>query len=233
MTFPFPIIAPVLSVTAVDFVTSVTRTNSEGTLLMPSGIQAGDIIVVFQKYGGYDNLGSPANYDGTNDNGTGFTKIGGIYQGPAPYYSGCIAASYKIAVANDDGNTIGGFMSYNTADRYNHNSAAIYVYRPNYDVTLVSAVDVFTGEQRGGSIATTVNASQSALACIAFGFAGTPNTAALSWGAGSDQNSVVNNGYADIEVDVYGFNKGAGADVSVSSSDSGQHFLLSGYLEVS
>lgn len=231
--FPFPTFSPSLGITEVSFVTSVTRTNTEGTLLMPSDIQANDIILVFQKYGGYDDQGSPANYDGTNDNGDGFTKIGGVYQGPAPYYSGCIAASYKLASGTEAASTISGFMSYNTADRFNYNSSAIYIYRPNAEVSSVSAADVFTGEQVGGTISTTVNGTTSVESIITFGFAGTPNTATLTWGTTSDQNSVVNNGYADIEVDVTSFRKGYVSDVTASSADSGQHFLLSGYLEVS
>ena len=110
---------------AVEYITTKASSESNSTstsFTMPTGIQAGDILVMAQATSVNSTTGFPGPQDGY---GSGFTKApsgqaGGttrqlLYTAYAPTFYGItdILISYKLASSSDSGATISGFQASN------------------------------------------------------------------------------------------------------------------------
>ena len=220
--FPFPIIAPVLSVTEVDFVTSSSPTNYNGSITMPSDIQAGDVIVVGQMY-----------YASTVDDalpGSGFTQISILsnYKAACESYTSC--TSYKIADGTEGGASISGFGDKSV---YSYTSAGVYVYRPNSPAASVAQVNKYTYEGTGDPAQNILYGSTSGAATVAVAVAGCNNYPSITFsGATPDASVDINNFGSDLRMRAYGANKGAGVDVTTDMNDAGANLFTSVLLEI-
>ena len=129
--------------------------NNDRNHTMPSGIQAGDILVMCQSVGMVTGPGYGVSGDDSNV-GTGFTRIT-RNGGTTPYVGGSLAPghwywkpggsnydmcqqqmSYKIAQGNESNTTIGGFSCQNQSNvGYPRGHRTLYVFRPTYSVSSV------------------------------------------------------------------------------------------------
>lgn len=139
-------------------VTSKTGSDSNGTIPMPTGIQAGDIIIVGWKA----DWASISSYEGT-----GFTRISSAGNDNGGFTDSGTILSYKVATGSESGATIGGWTP-------NGGHYAIYVVRPSRALRSISSVN--TGAYAGTDDApqytiTTSNAPDNATT-IALSFMG-------------------------------------------------------------
>jgi hypothetical protein len=174
-------------------VTSKTGTSASGTgtVVMPTGIIAGDIIIVGYKA---DYGSSISSYPGS-----GFTRVSsaGATNG-ASSDSGTII-SYKVATGSESGATIGGWADGSGPEIY-----AIYVVRPSRTLRSITAVN--TGSYAGTSdppayTITTASAADDATT-IALSFMG-------GWGTG------INGSFSPTTTRILDYDIG-GSDVSDS-----------------
>jgi|TARA_B100000035_G_scaffold247235_1_gene215927 hypothetical protein len=226
MVFPFPTICPALGVTELAFVTSATSTQHNGSIAMPSGIQAGDIIIVGQQWRGQEN--NTADYPGS-----GFTSISNLYNAGGSlvnddYYKS--HTSYKIATGSEAGASISGFADQGA---YTYNSAGIYIYRPNAEATAVTQVNKYTYQGNGNPAQNILYGSTSGAATIALAVAGCNNYPGITFtGATPDASINLNNAGSDLRMRAYGANKGSGVDITTDMSDDGANLFTSVLLEI-
>lgn len=226
MVFPFPTIGPALDVTEVAFVTSATSTQHNGSITMPSGIQAGDIIIVGQQWRGLEN--DTADYPGS-----GFTSISNLYYPGSSivndqYYKS--HASYKIATGSESGASVSGFSE---SSPYSYTSAGIYVYRPNAEATTVTQVNKYTYQGAGDPAQNILYGSTSGAATIALAVTGSNNYPGITFtGATPDASIDLNNGGSDLRMRAYGARKGGGVNITTDMTDVGANLFTSVLLEV-
>ena len=126
----------------------VSFTN--GTLTMPTGIESGDIILVYQ----LAYRGQSGDYPtGTITYGNGFTAVNGqqgnnILSGDS-YYTVLGAVSYKIANGTESGTSITGFIHGITGFSNWSHLGLVFVLRPSGNISNISITNlpnqVFTG----------------------------------------------------------------------------------------
>lgn len=218
MVFPFPTIVPIADLSRVSFVTSTAATQFNGSLTMPSSIEAGDIIIVGQEW--YKN--TTADYPGS-----GFTSISNLKLS-SYYYKNHV--SYKIADGSEAGTSISGFADQSAN---NSTSAGIYVYRPNAEVKTVTQVNKYTYLGTGNPAVNILYGSTSDAATIALAVAGSNNYPGITFtGATADAEVNLNNGLADLRMRAYGANKGESVDITTDMTDVGANFFTSVLLEL-
>lgn len=223
--FMMPMPSALTGVTTLSLVTSATSTEYNGTITFPSGIEAGDIIIVGQQYGDTDTTAEP-NY--TSYTGTGFTSVGSGYD-PGIDWVYQHAVSYKVADGTEASAAIGGFMPQESGSDV---TAAIVVYRPNYPATTVAAQDITSAATTGNPAAQVINASNSSYATICVGHAGGNNTPSVSWSGTPDVTVSYSTGAAEISFRAEAATQGSGADITFDVGDTGSNHATSFYLEV-
>lgn len=229
------------------FVGSASRADiSSGNLTMPTGIEAGDAIVVCQIAADSVISTAPNSHPGAPSAayGTGFTSLGTdtwntTFEAPTPpnplgsdeYCSFRACVSWKTAAGTESGASIGGFMNFSGIDQ---DAAVIIVYRPDAGLTL--SVQDF--ENNAGN--TTINSSGNttyAVAPIAFRLRGDNDPASVDGGfSGLTADVTINNLISNSGdptygvIDAWGANavEGSGANVSVTATnaDAGFSFYL-------
>jgi hypothetical protein len=163
----------------------VGRAVNTGSIIMPTGIQQSDIIIVGYKA----DWASITNYEGS-----GFTRISSDGNDNGIFSDVGTMLSYKVAAGNESGDSIGGFTP-------NGSYYCIFVVRPSRILRSISAVD--TGGYAGRDNApprtiTTANAAANAttIALAVFGhwtsetgtgiFSPVTSSIRASTGSGSD-----------------------------------------------
>lgn len=222
--FPFPAVPPYIDLTAVSYVTSSSPTNYDGSITMPSNIQAGDVIIVGQEYG--------ANTNDRSLPGSGFTQISVLSRYSALneyYYTSCV--SYKIANGTEGGSSISGFGD---KSAYNYTSAGVYIYRPNNPVMSITQVNKYTYEGSGDPASNILYGSTSTAVTIALAVTGSNFYPSITFsGATSDANVDINNYGSDLRMRAYGADKGAGINITTDMNDVGANLFTSVLLELS
>lgn len=152
----------------VTVVNNLLYLNHGGSLLMPNGIEAGDLLIVANTAG----AGSSSTPTITVTPGLNFTLISsstGTYTVSTFFYRQTSAMSYKIAVGTEGGTTISSFMS------SNGNAAILFHLRGNVKIGSVTNIvtnSSFTAGDPPLTTITTTNAFE-----IPYYMNGTSNSA--------------------------------------------------------
>lgn len=114
---------------------------SGGTITMPSGIQSGDVILIYQVAGYGQQNSYPT---GTVRYGNGFTgantKTGYYLISSTSYYTHIAAVSYKKANGTESNTNISGFISQSAWDH----TAILFLLRPNKNISSISISNITT-----------------------------------------------------------------------------------------
>jgi hypothetical protein len=187
-----------------ELITSNTSTFTEGqtTHTFPSGIEAGDLLVMMQSNAMETNSGyGPSN---SLSYGTGFTQANGpqfqsYYQPYSDYSVGNLTVSYKVAAGTESGASIGGFETPINAFGSPYGTRLVFVFRPSF--THSSSVTVgFTGVMSGTgggptvpshtlSVSRTPSASLPSCGVVFFSSPDSSKTASLSGGLSTFDSS--------------------------------------------
>jgi hypothetical protein len=191
-----------------EFVTSNSSTFTEGqtTHTFPSGIQAGDLLVMLQSNAmeTTDGYGPSANTGLAF--GTGFTEatdvVGGGYQNfykPTTQYSvGNFTVSYKVAAGTESNASIGGFEVGTNTFGTPYGTRHVFVFRPSFShsntVSVTRAVyrtsiGTATAASHTASASITPSASLPSCGVVFFASSGVSKTASLSGGVTSFDNT--------------------------------------------
>lgn len=143
------------------FVTSSSESVSQGDTIhpFPSGIQAGDILVMIQ----YNHMRTGPGYGPTYGDGwgDGFTPAtGGVAPNITRQYGHNVGGnysivdtylSYKVATGSENGATVGGFQIVNNPFGTNNGWRRLMVFRPTYNVASVQQQTVYSSTGLSGS----------------------------------------------------------------------------------
>lgn len=215
------------AVTTITQVLSATSTNS-ANITAPVGIAAGDLIVM------YDCA--------TSDSGpasvvpTGFTQI---YDSGISGSNGKAITSYKIAAGTEGGTTITGMVG---AGALSSSAKAIYVFRGDNPIAVITALDVDNTNTTGNPGAQTITSATGVVPLVVLGFyVVTGNTLVnprtFTVGGIAAKDGEVNASYNGPLIDTdlwiaYKIYNSAPADVVVDMDDEGaDNFLGSCYLQ--
>lgn len=215
-------------VSTVSYQTSNYAIDYNGSITMPSGISAGDVIIVLQS--SYNLSGGPsAAY------GTGFSSVGTVsnsWNSGEDMYSHRTCMSMKIADGTEASSSIGGFMN------GTRECAVVYVYRPDTAATTITAQDVETQATNGNPTGHTINASSSTKVAIvvALGQGTNGGSINMTWSATSDQSydgATVSSVYSGLDTRATGYDAGSAVDVTTDTDDaSTANHIISCYIEV-
>jgi hypothetical protein len=217
---------------------TATAVTHNGTVTMPTGISAGDLIVVINSATN-ENTGSPPAYP-TAAYGTGFTSIstlsGQWSYTPVDdtyYYRSRACLSYKIADGTESGASIGGFMN-GSAEH-----AAVVVYNATVSIATVTVMDL---EATTNLASHTVGASASSVDCVIVGATASSDAAGWTTYSPTYDVSIQATGtswqYLDSKMATLYQAIGTTADVTIdptNSTTSGAtpvQYFFSAYLEV-
>ena len=119
----------------------VSFTN--GTLTMPTGIESGDIILVYQ----IASEGLSGAYPiGTIKYGNGFTAVNGQKTnhiiGVSSYYTNLGAVSYKIANGTESGTSITGFINGISGSISWTHTGLVFILRPSGNISDISIINL-------------------------------------------------------------------------------------------
>jgi hypothetical protein len=207
-----------------NFVASAT--SSATSITLPAGIQAGDIIVLWDKAASL--TATP-----TTIIPTGFTSVGNIFNSVASslgYFTRSIM-SYKIANGSEGGSSIAGM----SADSFVHKIAMVF--RPNFTPSAATPKSVGGEVTVNNPASQTVSASFGTVPLIIFGFYGQTNNAISprTFSPSEDgeiSNSAVPGSTCFAKYKIYN-GAAAPANHSVDMDDEGDlNILQSFYLEV-
>jgi hypothetical protein len=209
----------------ITFISVTSQAQHGGSVLMPSDINSGDIILALtssEKEGG----AQAAAY------GTGFTSLQTLVPPQRPIgensYYARLCTSYKIAAGTEASTSIGGFM--NTT----HEDSHVFIYRPNFTPTTVTEQDVTTANTTGNPSSTVINGATSVEAIISYGFFVGSGTPSVTWtGATADASPTGTLGYFKHAARTNGFNAGGGVDITADMNDTGNaNGYITSYLEI-
>lgn len=197
-----------------EFITYNSSTFTEGqtTHTFPSGIQAGDLLVMLQSNAMESTPGyAPESSTGLAF-GTGFsaashiTGIGyqNFYKPTTQYSVGNFTVSYKVADGTESNASIGGFEVGTNAYGTPYGTRHVFVFRPNFShsntVSFVggaygTAMVTATAPSHTASVSITPSASLPSCGVVLFASSGVSKTASLSGGVTSfDSTSSASSG---------------------------------------
>jgi hypothetical protein len=216
---------PLTSITQVLSATS----NNSATITAPSGIQAGDLIVML-------DAASADSSPPTAVVPTGFTSIFNVTD--AANYR--IIASYKKADGTEGGASITGMVG---SGFTNTSAKSILVFRGNAPATTITVGDIGSQLTTGNPTAQTITASSGVAPLIVFGFyvaflAGSlvnPRTFTVSGSAAKDGEiqSLRDGSLNDADTwQAWKIYNTSPADVVVDMDDEGDNFLGSCYIQM-
>lgn len=188
-----------------------TFTEGQTTHTFPSGIQAGDLLVMLQSNAMETTNGYAPNASGGLAFGTGFTAatdVAGNYQNfykPTTQYSvGNFTVSYKVAAGTESNASINGFEVGTNTNGTPYGTRRVYVFRPNFShsntvsitrASYTTAIGTATAASHTASASITPSASLPSCGVLIFGSSGVSKTASLSGGVTSfDSTSSVSSG---------------------------------------
>lgn len=182
--------ANAVGLTVVTSKTGVSASGT-GTVVMPTGIIAKDIIIVGYKA---DYGSSISSYPGS-----GFTRVSSAGATNGGFTDTGTIISYKVAVGNESGATIGGWANGSGPEIY-----AIYVVRPSRTLRSITAVNTGAYAGDGGAPPYTITTASAAsdATTIALSFMG-------GWGTG------INGSFSPTTTRILDYDIG-GSDVSDS-----------------
>jgi len=208
---------------------SATSTNS-ATITAPSGILAGDLIVMLDL--------AAQNTTPTSVVPSGFSSIADIFGTNI----GRMVASYKRAVGTEGGTSITGMST----SGFYAMAKAIYVFRGNVPANNVSLVDADGIWASGNPTAQTVTSSGGTPPLVVLGFYGVatnggrvnPRTFTVAGSAAKDGelNALHDNTFVDSDIyiayKIYNFGA-TPADCVIDMDDEGENALASCYIQLS
>ena len=186
-----------------ELITSNTSTFTEGhtTHTFPSGIEAGDLLVMMQSNAMETNSGyGPSN---SLSYGTGFTQANGpqfqsYYQPYSDYSVGNLTVSYKVAAGTESGASIGGFETPSNVRGSPYGTRLVFVFRPSFTHSSSVTVDFINVRNTTGgstvashtiSVSRTPSASLPSCGVVFFSSPGSSKTASLSGGLSTFDSS--------------------------------------------
>jgi hypothetical protein len=213
--------------------------NGDQNHIMPSGIQANDVIIMVQTNG----LRTGPGYGPHESVGNGFTNVKGNttsavaqwYWKPdgSNYDISIHQVSYKIASGNESNTTVGGFSATNQSNVGSPRGyRTVYVYRPTYSYSSITTSDSTdnTGANANSSFPSHQSSTSGAghpdyatIGIVQYGSGNTSRTATLSGAVTSfDQTTSNNAGYASNTIFTGAFSNAAPTGTITASGASGQ-----------
>lgn len=197
--------------TAQELVFLNSATSTADTVACPSGIQKGDLIVLFDQ-------GSEGSNPPTAVLPSGFTNIVNSSSGSTNHRT---YISRKIADGTESGATITGMNA------SGNNNKVLLVFRPAFAITAVTASSWNTENVTSDPSAQNVTATAGVVPLIVFGVFGSSGAVNPRTFTPASDGEVNSNTLQYVKYKIYNF---VAADHSVDMDDEGANTLASGYL---
>jgi hypothetical protein len=192
-----------------ELITSNTSTFTEGntTHTFPSGIEAGDLLVMMQSnamqtvdgYGpAIGSLSFGTGFTQANDGSFGNSQYYQSYYQPSQYSVGNLTVSYKVAAGTESGASIGGFETPSNVRGSPYGTRLVFVFRPSFTHSSSVTVDFINVRNTTGgstvashtiSVSRTPSASLPSCGVVFFSSPGSSKTASLSGGLSTFDSS--------------------------------------------